>query len=56
MLIPLVSSVNTLFSKMNFGSPKEVYKIGLIDCGERGRFVNNFPSPSLGEEGEVSYY
>jgi hypothetical protein len=51
-----VSKVNTVFSKINFRPPKEGYKIGLIDYGERGRFVNNFPSPSLGEEGEVSFY
>jgi hypothetical protein len=55
-LIPLVSKVNTHFSKINFGFPKEGYNIGLLDYGERGRFVNNFPSPSLQEEGEASYY
>jgi len=35
VLIPLVSKVNTVFSKINFGSPKEGYKIGLLDYVER---------------------
>jgi len=51
-----VSKVRTVFSKINFGHPKEGYKIGLIDYGERGRFVTNVPSPSLEEEGEASFY